>query len=153
MENHWRPVSNDNVVYPNFMIQLMHSIVRIHLGFSLNFSFALSAKQTQHLKDLLTVLGDDASTDCKRMISYHELAWLLVDADLTQCIADCWANPIQQAVWLRALRIDGNFQNSSTSAMPPRSWKCSWIKIGMQIPCMLMTTSKLLVNPHSSFID
>jgi hypothetical protein len=65
----------------------------------------------------LTVLGDDASTDCKRMISYHELAWLLIDADLTQCIADCWANPIQQAVWLRALLIDGNF--SEPSALTP----------------------------------
>jgi hypothetical protein len=113
-ENHWRPVSNDNVVYPNFMIQLTHSIIRIHLGFPLNFSFALSAKQTQHLKDLLTVLGDDASTNHKRMISYHELAWLLVDANLTQCITDHWANPIQQAVWLRALHIDGNFGEPST---------------------------------------
>ncbi|KAG2139941.1 hypothetical protein BD769DRAFT_1663117 [Suillus cothurnatus] len=95
-ENHWRPMLNDNVVYPNFMIQLMHSIVRIHLGFPLNFSFALSAKQTQHLEDLLTVLGDDASTDHKRMVSYHELAWSLVDAKLTQCIANCWANPIHE---------------------------------------------------------
>ncbi|KAG2033932.1 hypothetical protein BDR03DRAFT_984745, partial [Suillus americanus] len=110
-DNHWRPVSGDNVDYPNFMIQLMRNIVRIRLGFPLDFSFTLSPLQTKCLEDLLTVLRDDASTPRKRMIAYHELAWSLVDTDPTQCITDRWANPIQRAVWLRASRVDGNFSD------------------------------------------
>ncbi|KAG1837984.1 hypothetical protein DFJ58DRAFT_734080 [Suillus subalutaceus] len=102
-------MSNDNVEYPNFMIQLMHYIIRICLGFPLDFSFALSALQTKCLEDLLTVLGDDASTPWKRMIAYHKMAWSLVDPDLNQRITNYWANPIQRAVWLRALRADRNF--------------------------------------------
>ncbi|KAG2335456.1 hypothetical protein BDR05DRAFT_954064, partial [Suillus weaverae] len=112
-DNHWKPVSDDNTEYPNFMIQLMRNIVRIHLGFPLNFSFALSAVQTKCLEDLVTVLQEDTSTPRRRMIAYHELAWSLVDTDPELCVTDRWANPIQRAVWLRALRADGNFSEPS----------------------------------------
>lgn len=112
--NHWRPVSDDNQEYPNFMIQLIRNIVRIHLGFPpLQFSFALSPRQTTCLENLLAVLGDDTSTPRKRMLAYHELAWSLVDTDPTLCVTDRWANPIQRAVWLRALRVDGNFTEAA----------------------------------------
>ncbi|KAG2059842.1 hypothetical protein BDR06DRAFT_1002932 [Suillus hirtellus] len=112
--NHWRPVSDDNQEYSNFMIQLICCIIQIHLGFPpLQFSFTLSPRQTACLENLLAVLGDDASMAHKRMLAYHELAWSLVDSDLTLCITDHWANPIQRAVWLRALHIDGNFTKAA----------------------------------------
>jgi hypothetical protein len=110
-------VSNDNTEYPNFMIQLIRNIVRIHLGFPLNFSFSLSTLQTECLQGLLAILQDDGSTPRKRMVAYHELAWSLVDSDPTLCVTDRWANPIQRAVWLRALRADGNF--SEPAALTP----------------------------------
>jgi hypothetical protein len=108
-DNHWRPVSDDNVEYPNFMIQFIRNIVRIHLGYPLDLSFALSSLQTKCLEDLLVVLQDDSSNPRKKMMAYHELAWSLVDTNPEQCTTDRWANPIQRAVWLRALRADGNF--------------------------------------------
>jgi hypothetical protein len=107
-------VSDDNNEYPNFMIQVMRGIIRIHLGFPLEFTFALSALQTEHIESLLAVLRDDSSTPRKRMIAYHELAWSLVDTDPAQCVTDRWANPIQRAVWLRALRVDGNFADPAS---------------------------------------
>ncbi|KAG2121470.1 hypothetical protein DEU56DRAFT_918156 [Suillus clintonianus] len=111
---HWRPVSDANVEYPNFMVQMMRAIVRIHLGSPLEFSFALSAVQNERLETFLTDLHNDASSARKRLISYHNLAWSLIDTDPDLCVVDRWANPIKRAVWLRALRADGNFCEAST---------------------------------------
>ncbi|KAG2081057.1 hypothetical protein BD769DRAFT_1684432 [Suillus cothurnatus] len=113
IDSHWRPVSDDNLEYPSFMVQLMRSIVRIHLGFPLEFSFALSEVQTICLEELIIVLGDDNASPRKRMITYHNLAWSLVDTDPDLCVEDRWANPIKRAIWLRALRVDGNFCEAS----------------------------------------
>ncbi|KAG2360975.1 hypothetical protein BDR07DRAFT_1377592 [Suillus spraguei] len=112
-DSHWRPVSDENTEYPNFMVQLMRAIMRIHLGFPFDFSFELSAVQTQCLEELITALGDDDVSPRKRMIVYHNLAWSLVDTDPDMCVVDRWANPIKRAIWLRALRADGNFCEAS----------------------------------------
>ncbi|KAG1830498.1 hypothetical protein DFJ58DRAFT_848448 [Suillus subalutaceus] len=112
-DTHWRPVSDDNVDYPNFMVQLMRAIVRIHLGSPLEFSFSLSTVQTTCLEELLVVLRNDNTSPRRRMIAYHNLAWSLVDTDPDLCVVDRWANPIKRAIWLRALRADGNFCEAS----------------------------------------
>ncbi|KAG1830491.1 hypothetical protein DFJ58DRAFT_736947 [Suillus subalutaceus] len=112
-DSYWRPVSDDNVDYPNFMVQLMRAIVRIHLGSPLEFSFALSTVQTTCLEELLVVLRNDNTSPRRRMIAYHNLAWSLVDTDPDLCVVDRWANPIKRAIWLRALRADGNFCEAS----------------------------------------
>ncbi|KAG1835871.1 hypothetical protein F4604DRAFT_1944010 [Suillus subluteus] len=146
-DNHWRPVSGDSSEYPNFMIQLMRNIVRIHLGFPLDFSFALSPRQTKCLEDLLTVLRDDASTPRKRMIAYHGLAWSLVDTDPEQCVADRWANPIQQAIWLRALRADGNF--SEPAAVTPDLAKFKYLCNSTSLLEALMDKDKDTDSVHA----
>ncbi|KAG2121482.1 hypothetical protein DEU56DRAFT_927410 [Suillus clintonianus] len=107
--SHWKPISAENSEYANFMLQLFRNIIRIHLGFALDFSFSLSALQTRRLEDLLTVLRDEAASPRKRMIAYHDLAWSFVNTDPSLCATDHWGNPIQRAIWLRALRADGNF--------------------------------------------
>ncbi|KAG2092333.1 uncharacterized protein F5147DRAFT_657735, partial [Suillus discolor] len=112
-DNHWRPVSDENIEYPNFVVQFMRNIMRIHLGFPLDFSFELSAAQTLCLEELVTVLGDENASPRKRMIFYHNLAWSLVDTDPDLCMGQRWANPIKRAIWLRALRADGNFCEAS----------------------------------------
>ncbi|KAG1788380.1 uncharacterized protein HD556DRAFT_1312140, partial [Suillus plorans] len=60
------------------------------------------------------VLRDEDASPRTRMIVYHNLAWSLVDADPDLCVVDRWANPIKRAIWLRALRPDGNFCEAST---------------------------------------
>ncbi|KAG1785486.1 uncharacterized protein HD556DRAFT_1314257 [Suillus plorans] len=112
-DNHWRPVSDENVEYPGFIVQFMRAIMRVHLGFPLDFSFELSAAQTLCLEELVTVLGDENASPRKRMIFYHNLAWSLVDTDPDLCVGQRWANPIKRAIWLRALRADGNFCEAS----------------------------------------
>jgi hypothetical protein len=106
-------VSDDDLEYPSFMVQLMRSIVRIHVGSPFDFSFAMSEVQTMCLKELVIALGDDHTSPRKRMIAYHNLAWSLVDTDPNLCVDDSWANPIKRAIWLRALNADGNFCEAS----------------------------------------
>ncbi|KAG2134202.1 uncharacterized protein EDB93DRAFT_1254626 [Suillus bovinus] len=112
-DSHWRPVSDENIEYPNFMIQFMRAIMRIHLGFPFDFSFELSAVQTLCLEELVLVLRDKNATPRKRMIFYHNFSWSLVDTDPSLCLGERWANPIKRAIWLRALRADGNFCEAS----------------------------------------
>ncbi|KAG2360982.1 hypothetical protein BDR07DRAFT_1377600 [Suillus spraguei] len=112
-DSHWRPVSDETIEYQNFMVQLIRAIIRIHLGFQFDFSFELSAVQTQCVEELVIVLGKDDASPRKRMIVYHNLAWSLVDTDPDMCVVDRWANPIKRAIWLRALRADGNFCEAS----------------------------------------
>ncbi|KAG1813026.1 hypothetical protein EV424DRAFT_1541900 [Suillus variegatus] len=95
-DNHWRPVSDENVEYPSFVVQFMRSIMRAHLGFPLNFLFELSVAQTLCLEELVIVLRDENASPRKRMISYHNFAWSLVDTDPDL-----------------ALRADGNFCEAS----------------------------------------
>ncbi|KAG1846662.1 hypothetical protein C8R48DRAFT_677762 [Suillus tomentosus] len=112
-DNHWRPVSDENVEYPSFVVQFMRAIMRAHLGFPLNFSFELSVTQTLCLEELVIVLRDENASPRRRMIFYHNLAWSLVDTDPDLCVGEKWANPIKRAIWLRALRADGNFCEAS----------------------------------------
>ncbi|KAG0692522.1 hypothetical protein DFH29DRAFT_882371 [Suillus ampliporus] len=105
VDTYWKPVSDSNENYPRFMVQLTRSMIRIYLGYPLQFSFALSDQQSHSLDRLVNVLQDDTATRRCRMLAYHELAWSLVDADLAQCQMS-WSNPIQRAIWLKALRSD-----------------------------------------------
>jgi hypothetical protein len=106
-------VSDENVEYPSFVVQFMRAVMRAHLGFPLNFSFELSVTQTLCLEELVIVLRDENASPRRRMIFYHNLAWSLVDTDPDLCVGEKWANPIKRAIWLRALRADGNFCEAS----------------------------------------
>lgn len=98
------------------MIQLTRSLIRIHLKFQHHllgeFSFALSSHQTQCLERLIASLQDSSASPYQRMIAYHDLMWSLVNADSHQCEKQ-WGNPIQRAIWLKALRQDGNFYEAT----------------------------------------
>ncbi|KAG1718894.1 uncharacterized protein EDB91DRAFT_1258099 [Suillus paluster] len=74
--------------------------------------------------------SDPHASRRSRMISYHNLAWSLVDADPTQCDAS-WANPIQRAIWLKALRADGNFYEATDLTPDLAKWKyfCNLVAI------------------------
>ncbi|KAG1718527.1 uncharacterized protein EDB91DRAFT_1090004 [Suillus paluster] len=76
------------------------------------------------------LLQDPHASRRSRMISYHNLAWSLVDADPTQCDAS-WANPIQRAIWLKALRADGNFYEATDLTPDLAKWKyfCNLVAI------------------------
>ena len=105
-------MSNDN--YLHFVIQLTRSIIRIHLGHPLEFSFSLSSKQDSLLQCLVDTLQDSTTSRRRRMIAYHNLVWSLVDVDVDQAQGqESWGNPIQRAIWLKALRPDGNFYGPS----------------------------------------
>jgi hypothetical protein len=68
---YWKPVSDSNGQYAQFMVQLTRSIIRIHLGHPFNFAFSLSSKQTDCLKRLIAALQDSNSSGCRGMIAYH----------------------------------------------------------------------------------
>jgi hypothetical protein len=124
-DSHWKPVSDDNVEYPNFVIQLMRTIMRIHLGSPLEFSFSLTVVQTSCLEELVSILRDESASPRQRMIVYHNMAWSLVDSDPDLCVLDRWANPIKRAIWLKALRADGNF--CEASALTPDLAKLKYL--------------------------
>jgi len=90
----------------------VRSIIRIHLGYPSNFSFGLSSRQEGCLKRLIHVLGDSTVSSRRRMLAYHEMVWSLVDVEEADCHGR-WNNVIQRAIWLKALREDGNFYRAS----------------------------------------
>ncbi|KAG0691933.1 hypothetical protein DFH29DRAFT_1009785 [Suillus ampliporus] len=79
-------------------------------------------QQTHLLDKLIMMLRNPDASRRSRMISYHNLAWSLVDADPMQCNAS-WGNPIQRAIWLKALRADGNFYEPRDFTPDLAKWK------------------------------
>ncbi|KAG0696939.1 hypothetical protein DFH29DRAFT_1004189 [Suillus ampliporus] len=112
--------SNKN--YPHCITQFVRCMIRLRLDFPLNFSFSLSTEQTHLLDKLIMMLRNPDASRRSRMISYHNLAWSLVDADPMQCNAS-WGNPIQRAIWLKALRADGNFYEPRDFTPDLAKWK------------------------------
>jgi hypothetical protein len=106
-------VSDETNEHHTFIVQIMRAMMRIHLGFPFDFSFDLSPAQAMCLQELVVVLGDDDSSPRKRMITYHNFVWSIVDNNPDRCVVDRWANPITRSIWLRALRADGNFCEAS----------------------------------------
>jgi len=78
----------------------------------LDFTFNLSSQQTDCLKRLVEALQDATTSPRKRMLAYHDWAWSLIDIDLAQCRM-AWDHPVQRAIWLKALRADGNFYDAT----------------------------------------
>jgi len=91
------------------MLQLVRSMIRIRLGGAHPFSFQLSQQQDALLLVLIEVLQDVHACRRQRMLAYHNFMWTLVNAGQSQ---EAW-NPIQRFMWLRALRADGNFYEST----------------------------------------
>lgn len=106
-------MSDETSEYSTFIIQIMRAILRSHLGFPFDFSFELSPVQTQCLEELVVVLDDKMVSPRKRMMLYHTFAWSLVNRDQENCMVDKSENPIARAIWLLALREDGNFCGAS----------------------------------------
>ena len=98
------------------MLQLTRSLIRMHFKFKHEllgeFSFALSPCQTSCLEHLIYALQCLTATPYQRMVAYHNLMWSLVVAGPEQCETR-WGNPIQRAIWLKALRQDGNFYEAT----------------------------------------
>ncbi|KAG1724052.1 uncharacterized protein EDB91DRAFT_1255424 [Suillus paluster] len=111
-DTYWKLVAESNKNYPNHIIQFVRCMIHLHLDCPLKFSFSLSEEQTPLLEELIMLLQDPHVLRHSRMISYHNLAWSLVNADPTQCNVS-WANPIQRAIWLKALRVEGNFYEAT----------------------------------------
>jgi hypothetical protein len=89
-------------------------MIRIKLGHPSKFSFALSGEQEKRLKCLIDTLLDMAASRRQRMISYHDFMWSLIDYDPDQpqpqpLSEESWGDAMQRAIWLKALREDGNF--------------------------------------------
>lgn len=98
------------------MLQLTRSFIRIHLKFQHHllseFSFSLSPHQTCCLESLIAALQGPTTAPYQRMVAYHNFVWSLVSAGPKQCETQ-WGNPIQRAIWLKALRQDGNFYEAT----------------------------------------
>ncbi|KAG2361668.1 hypothetical protein BDR07DRAFT_1485650 [Suillus spraguei] len=73
------------------------SILDGHLHKLILSKVLLYALQTKHIENILAVLRDDSSIPQKRMITYYKLA-----------------NPIQRAIWPRAIQVDGNFADPAS---------------------------------------
>ena len=91
------------------MLQFIRSMIRIRLRATHPFSFNLSDKQDTLLLVLIDLLRDVDVSRRQRMLAYHELMWSFVKMDQSP---EPW-NPIQRFMWLRALKPDGNFYEST----------------------------------------
>lgn len=60
----------------------------------------------------MVALQDAMASSRRRMVAYHDWVWSLIDIDLAHC-KKAWDNPIQRAIWLKALRPDGNFYEAA----------------------------------------
>jgi hypothetical protein len=104
------------------MVQLTRIILRKELGHDSDITFHLSEQQTACLKELRDVLQDATSLARKRLITYHNWVWSLIYFDPAHS-KEVWGDPVQRAIWLRALREDGNFYEASDFPPDLAKWK------------------------------
>jgi len=92
---------------------MLTAILRSHLAFSSTvpdsgFTFCLSTQQQSVLQTLVNALRQNEQNEIKR--TSHNFLWTVVSAK----DQGGWTDVIQQWMWLRALRPDGNFYPASS---------------------------------------
>lgn len=110
---HWTPLPESNENYPRFLTEMLTAILRSYLTSSSSmgdpgFTFFLSTQQRSTLQALVDALRQKEGDGLTR--SSQDFLWTVVSAK----DQGGWTDVIQQWMWLKALRPDGNFYPASS---------------------------------------
>ncbi|KAG6369839.1 hypothetical protein JVT61DRAFT_13396 [Boletus reticuloceps] len=112
---HWTPLTESNENYPRFLTEMLTAILRSRLAADMmtttmdtGFCFFLSTEQKSSLQALVEALRREEMEEVIQ--SCQGFLWTVVSAK----DQGNWTDVVQQWIWLKALRPDGNFYPASS---------------------------------------